>query len=238
MFFFQVRIDCRFKNKVTGKIVDERDLPRFPKKKYFSKSKVHRVVFVIYRVALDLIVNMVKETHLPATKKQLRRIDVSLDGVPESKSGNVSLDILSIRFPDLCRQVHTLAVSRPEKKTDRFEVNKPTLMKLLGPFLKDLGRAGMRVRLFIADAPQRCKLRGQKQFNGRYSCDYCFCPGSGIGASTVYDPALSQGHEERTHGKVVDIMHELKKNNWIVLEKNQKKKKNGMGLTAEEAKGK
>ena len=120
----------------------------------------------MYYVALSDIKEFHKSIHEEGAP--FCDFDLSLDGVPESKSGGRSIDILSLQF-DNCRHVYTVGILQPFLKDipDKADI-------ALTRFVEDYPNCGLRLRHVIGDAPMRCKLRGIYQFNARFGCDYCY----------------------------------------------------------------
>lgn len=92
---------------------------------------------------------------------------MSVDGVPENQVGNC-VDILSIIF-DGCTNVYPVCVMK--KICPKYDHK---LHDVLASFVKEVNECRVRLRLVLADAPMRAKIRGLKSHSGYHSCDYCF----------------------------------------------------------------
>ncbi len=138
-------------------------LSTFPKKAIAAKKLV--VDYVLCHVPFEGILKLYEELHPEAGRPA--EMDLSLDGIPESKSSGLSTDILSVRFVG-CRQVYTVAILQPARKAMQL-ADSIILERLLAEFPS----TGLRLRRVIADAPKRASLQGMKQHSATYSCPYC-----------------------------------------------------------------
>ncbi len=138
----------------------------FPKKEIQQRNL--KVEYTLYYVSLK----EVRMWHIRAHPRKRpaalsKQFDCSLDGVPESRSSGLSIDVLSIRFIN-CRNIYTLAILQPSRK--RLG-NKDAIV--LKPFLEELKESGLTLRYFIADAPKRASLQGLKSHAATAGCPYC-----------------------------------------------------------------
>ncbi len=140
-----------------------RGLLQFPKKKISQGG--YTLVYVLYYFDFPAIVRHHAKLH--EGKNVGSRFDLSLDGVPESKSGGVSIDVLSIKYEN-CRNVFTVAIMQPARKGLGL-----TEEIVLEPVLSRLAETHLSVRRIIADAPKRANLRGLKQHSSKFGCPYC-----------------------------------------------------------------
>ncbi len=121
--------------------------------------------------------------------------DVGLDGVPESVSGGVSIDVLTVKFTS-CRSVYTLAVLRPRRTG--LQIPDSVIMESFFKEYSDLREGRIRgvnsaeLRYFICDAPKRAKLLNQKSHAGYSSCQHCHVRGE-RGRRGVCFPPESEG---------------------------------------------
>ena len=122
---------------------------------------------------MDLHELMAFHRYLHGMKEGSDEIDISVDGLPETKSGGLSIDVLSIRFVD-CRTVYSQVILQPARKAMGIPED-----IILEPFLRGLTRAGLRVRRVIADAPKRAALQGIKQHSSKFACPYCIAKKDG-----------------------------------------------------------
>ncbi len=100
---------------------------------------------------------------------QNRDIDiyVYIDGVPPSKSGKDKMIIEAFRLP-CCRQLMNLQIIHHDR---HFEVFADDL--LLGLIEEFNVMPAVKVKLLVADLPERCRLAGKVNFNGEYGCLHC-----------------------------------------------------------------
>ncbi len=184
-----------------GDVVTYTSRDNFPKKDVESKGL--RVIYVHYYVSLMAVKDMHQKAHGQDVNSQI--VDMSLDGVPESKSSGLSIDVLSIRFHG-CDNIYTVGIMQPAKKgiKGKDEI-------LLRPFLEELAEAGIHVRRVIADAPKRAVLQGMKTHASTYGCHYCMAskvngkfPSSTYGAEARTDAELRRVADALEAGEDVD----------------------------------
>lgn len=92
---------------------------------------------------------------------------LSLDGVSESKSSTVSLDVYSIKFKG-CKDIYPIKIIRPLNKAYIDEI------KQLSSVISALIASQLIIQALIADNPKRAFIRNSLQHSGRHSCEYCF----------------------------------------------------------------
>ena len=157
-----VRMDAVFKD-ADGATVTFSGVRAYPQKE--ASNRGLRRQYVLYYVSLHSVIRFHMELHpdgiLPAY------FDLSVDGIPESKSGGRSVDVLSIRFAG-CRVIYSLAILQPDRRgmglADDITINH---------FLEEYGDAVVPLRYVIADAPKRAALSGLKQHSSLHACQYC-----------------------------------------------------------------
>lgn len=112
----------------------------------------------------------VKKIHYSICEDHQRQqpiIQLSYDGVQESKSSNTTLDIYSIKF-NHCRSIYPIAIIRPCQKFKYDE--KAELQKVLD----DLYNNGLIIDSCVCDNPKRSFFRCAKCHSAKYACEYCF----------------------------------------------------------------
>ena len=115
----------------------------------------------------------IHETLCPIHHVQKREVQLSLDGVSESLSTTVSLDVYSIKFPG-CKHIYPLRVIKPLHK---FEIDHIEQFKKV---LDDIYENDYVVSQFIGDQPKRSFARQCLCFSSWYPCEYCFAKGTKI----------------------------------------------------------
>lgn len=95
---------------------------------------------------------------------------LSVDGVSESKSTSVSLDVYSLKF-NCCREIYPLKIVRPLKK---FHLNHQEQLNLV---LRAVIEAALVIQAFIGDNPKRAFVKYTMQHSGKCGCEYCFASG-------------------------------------------------------------
>ncbi len=141
-------------------------------------DKKQDIVYILYYVSLLDIVKLHEDLHDATDVSQI--IDFNVDGVPETKSGGVSFDVLSIQFNG-CRTVYTVAILEPSKRGIKIDDD-----LILQPLLSKLEASNLSIRWFLGDAPKRCKIRGHLQHNATYSCPYCLAKHTSEGTTRFY----------------------------------------------------
>ncbi len=157
-----VRMDAVFKD-TNGSTVSYQGLRAYPQKEVANRKLKRQ--YVLYYVSLTAVINFHMELHpedpVPAF------FDLSVDGIPESKSGGRSVDVLSIRFAG-CRTIYSIAILQPDRRGMSLSDD-----LTLTHFLREYPAAGIPLRYVIADAPKRAALSGLKQHSSNQACQYC-----------------------------------------------------------------
>lgn len=101
--------------------------------------------------------------------KKTNVIQLSLDGVQESRSTSVSNDVYSISF-DNCKSVFPVRIIRPinrHKYNEKFHLNE---------VLSDIYENNLKISDIIGDKPKRSFFRCAKGHNSTNACEYCESP--------------------------------------------------------------
>ena len=98
------------------------------------------------------------------------RVQISADGVSESKSGSVSMDIYSSKFRK-CRYVYPNRIVRPIKK--EYIDNNEQLRRVL----YDLNENDTIIDHVVADNPKRSNMKRCLCHSAMYPCEYCVAKG-------------------------------------------------------------
>ena len=93
-------------------------------------------------------------------------VQLSLDGVQESKSSVTSLDTYSVKF-NHCRNIYPIAIIRP---CDRYKYDDQAEFKNI---LQRLNANGIIIDCAIGDNPKRSFFRCAKCFGAKNGCEYC-----------------------------------------------------------------
>ena len=104
-------------------------------------------------------------------------IDLSLDGVSETKSSTVSLDVYSARFLG-CRTIYPVTIVKPivKRQYDKRDVFKTVLNDSV---------TDHTLKTFIADNPKRSFVRDSLSHNARFACEYCFAQGDSFTIESI-----------------------------------------------------
>ena len=100
----------------------------------------------------------------------MHRINLSLDGVAESKSSNVSLDVYSLKFEG-CRDIFPIKIIRPLTK---HQIDLQGQFKLV---LNSLASFNLIIQALVGDNPKRSFFRNSYQHSAKNACEYCFASG-------------------------------------------------------------
>ena len=107
--------------------------------------------------------------HFNGDEKKI--VQLSLDGVSESKSTSISLDVYSVKFEG-CRDIFPIRIIRPLSK---HPIDQQEQLSLV---ISDVLRNNLEISDFIADNPKRSFLRLALQHSAKFACEYCFACGT------------------------------------------------------------
>ena len=93
-------------------------------------------------------------------------INLSLDGVQESKSSSISTDVYSCTFKN-CRNVFPLRLIRP---INRYKFDGQDQLRQV---LEDLSASGTLIHNIVCDNPKRCFLKMIMSHAAKFGCEYC-----------------------------------------------------------------
>ena len=100
-----------------------------------------------------------------------RKLQLSADGVSESKSTNISLDVYSVKF-NCCKNIYPLRIVRPIKKVD---IDHYEQLKLV---VDDIYDNDCIITMFIGDNLKRAIARCCLNHASWFPCEYCFAKGT------------------------------------------------------------
>ena len=137
-------------------------------------------------------------------------LQVSLDGVSESKSTSVSLDVFSVKMRN-CKGIYPLRVIRPLRKYRGID-NQEQLRIVLD----DVSKHHKCVCHFLADNQKRSIAKNSLGHASWHACEYCFARGvpfktktGGVKRTKITWPASTANGEQRTREKIEDIVDNL-----------------------------
>ena len=138
-----------------------------PHKAYSDVTKYEK----LYEITSVKIKDILKIHSQSCTKhqnvnEQQVKVNFSCDGVADSKSSQVSLDVFSISFPE-CSTVYPITTIKPTKKSAIDFVHELTIV------LDDLKDNNVQIINVLADNPMRALMRLFKNHSSYYSCEYC-----------------------------------------------------------------
>lgn len=109
-------------------------------------------------------------------------VNLSLDGVQESKSSNCSIDIYCINIKP-CRNIYPLRLIRPNERYKYDEQEE------LANVVADINSSGMIIDTGVGDNPKRSTFKMAKTCAATHGCEYCEAP------SLFYkDNTMTRGH--------------------------------------------
>ncbi len=147
-----------------GAVVHYNKQSRFPRKEVERRGL--RVLYSHYYMPLQEVIAWHEKAH--PNKHTSTAINLSIDGIPESRSSGLSLEVLSIRFYG-CDNIYSIGILQPGRKgvKDKDEI-------LLRPFVEDLPVTDLELKLVVADAPKRASIQGLRTHAATYGCPYCY----------------------------------------------------------------
>lgn len=98
---------------------------------------------------------------------------MSSDGVSESLSTSVTLDVYSIKFLK-CKYVYPVRIVKPYNKYPIDEVQQ------LNEVIENLYNNGCKITQFIGDNKKRAKARLSLNHSSWFPCEYCFAKGTKV----------------------------------------------------------
>ena len=138
-----------------------------PHRAYSDVSKYQKL-YEITSVSVRDVLNIHSNNCRGHQKYQDGPMEVvlSCDGVADSNSSNVSLDVFSISFPE-CSNIYPITTIRPTKKSSvdfKAEVTK---------ILQEMREENVIIKNVSADKPMRSLLKNCKGHGAYQSCEYC-----------------------------------------------------------------
>ena len=105
-----------------------------------------------------------------------REIQLSCDGISETKSTSYSIDVYSMRFKN-CQIIYPIKLIRPMPKY-KYDHNKQ-----LGEVIQDLNANSLEISQYIADNLKRANAKHCKNHASWFPCEYCMAKGTKIDIS-------------------------------------------------------
>lgn len=125
--------------------------------------------YVLYITFYFLQVDEIKKIHRGNSHDIPRdaKVVLSLDGMSESKSTSISLDVYSIRFIG-CRDIYPIKIIRPIVR------NHIDHQEQFASVINSIHAHNLKIHSLVADNPKRSFLKYCMQHSARYGCEYCF----------------------------------------------------------------
>lgn len=116
----------------------------------------------------------IHNTICPNFGNQRRKLQLSCDGVSESLSTTITLDVYSVKFEG-CRVIYPIRIIRPLVKNPPIDHSFQ-----LHEAISEIYVNNCEITQFIADNPKRSTARECLCFSSWYPCEYCFAKGTKI----------------------------------------------------------
>ena len=110
----------------------------------------------------------IHETSCPNSGE--KKLQLSCDGVSETKSTSTSIDVYSLCFKN-CNTIYPHKLVRPLYK------HKVDSQKYLKKVIDDITDNDYRITQFVGDNPKRSDAKECKCFSSWYPCEYCYAKG-------------------------------------------------------------
>ena len=138
-------------------------------------------------------------------------MQASLDGVSESKSTSVSLDVFSVKMKN-CKCIYPVRICRPLGKYRGLDNQQQ-----LRIFLDDVTSTDKHICQFLADNQKRSVALNSLGHASWHPCEYCFARGVPLKTKTadgkkrtkITWPASTAGGEPRTREKIEEILENI-----------------------------
>lgn len=132
----------------------------------------------------------------------------SLDGVQESKSSAVSVDVYTVSFNG-CRVVYPVQIIR---QSNKFKINEQQTIKRV---IDDINQNECRIHTATCDNLKRSILRRAKCHSASFPCEYCECKavlvkGENQRRGQLAWPTSTMNGELRTIQKIIDITDKIR----------------------------
>lgn len=121
---------------------------------------------------MEDIITLHKAT-CPSVQFDELNLQLSNDGVSESKSSNISLDVFSVKFEN-CRTIYPVRIIKAYKKGHIDPVQH------MNYTINDIINNNCKITQFVGDNPKRSMARLCLCFSSWYPCEYCFAKGTKI----------------------------------------------------------
>lgn len=102
----------------------------------------------------------------PQDRNKPSSVKLSLDGVQESKSSNVTSDVFSVSFNN-CRNVYPIRLIRPINKY-KFDDQEQ-----IREVVRDLNENAIKIETCVFDNPKRSRVKNVKSHSALFPCEYC-----------------------------------------------------------------
>ena len=122
----------------------------------------------------------------PSFNNESRKLQLSCDGVSESLSTSISLDVYSVKFSG-CKSIYPLRIIKPYNK---YPVDSNEQLRQV---LNDLHYNNCEITQFIADNPKRANARKCLCFSSWYPCEYCFAKGTKLVTNSLDTKKKKEG---------------------------------------------
>ena len=190
----KVNLNIGYVEKETGNITVVQD-DKTPRKS-FPPNKFNK----LFEIA-SVDVKHIADLHAEKCPRHNKDVSVSVDGVSESLSTSVSLDVITTKFND-CREIYPIRILRP---TNGYKISNSDQLKIT---LDDLVANNCIMKKFVADKLKRSDIKCTKGHSAYYPCEYCTGKGTKILTSKVQEMIdIENKHHEK---QIEDIEKQIK----------------------------
>ena len=132
-----------------------------------------------------------------------------MDGVSESRSTSISLDVYSIKFLG-CKAIYPVKIIRPINK---FPIDH---QEQLSTVLESLSENNLQLQHVVADNLKRAIIRNSVQFCGTFGCEYCFQPGVSFRSTTSQESVSLFQSIQKQRKDICDKIDSLNRNDDLI----------------------
>ena len=164
--FPDLLVDYDVRNITDKKVHELRDQKSFPKSRFPAGQ--FEIIHEFSKLSVNDAVKFMLKKHGRDTSEKVQLI-AGIDGVQESRSTNISLQICHLALLDCHRHPVPVVISRSKLSTKYVEPI--VILEMVVKQIRDLGH---KLYLIVADKPMRACILQQKQQGSPFPCEYCW----------------------------------------------------------------
>ena len=162
----------------------------------------------------------VKKLHFKLCPSYQPVLDLSLDGIQESKSSSVSVDVFTVSFKG-CRQVYPIRIIRPINK---YKIDTQEQIKII---IQDIHESHCKINTAVGDNPKRSDFRCALCHSATVAYEYCEARAEYVTEKIkdiskkghlAWPFSSTHGGPKRTRDKVIEIIEKIENNENISRE--------------------